>query len=225
MKGICPLVKPLATLPHKLHPALHNLGNRLDHGRVEREGAQTAAYQQDCLLVGVQPEELARLVAGQPVVTQILPHRVAGEHDFIGRKEALHTLVGHADGASLRGQQFVGDTRIGVLLLNEGRYSPVGCRPQCGTAGIATYPHGHVGIELAHNAPGQTQTLAQAPQHLEVGHRSRAAPRWGIPPPAPSPSPCGSRPRQTGFRPRGTGPLSRWQWIWRGRYVPPFHRR
>lgn len=107
-----------------------------------------------------------RLAAIRTRFRKTSPQRVARHHDLLFREKAFHSLIRHADRAGTLGQQLVGDSRIGVLLLNHGRNPHPLRRPQHRAAGIPSETDDHIGPEVADGAPG----LADAFEHLE-GHR------------------------------------------------------
>ena len=90
-----------------------------------------------------------RLAAIRTRFRKTSPQRVARHHDLLLREKAFHSLIRHADRAGTLGQQLVGDSRIGVLLLNHGRNPHPLRRPQHRAAGIPSETDDHIGPEVA----------------------------------------------------------------------------
>ena len=165
------LVVVLAGLPHYLHTRLLQFIEMLQHALVHGPGSQAATNDEDGLLVGVEPHGLAGLSTAERTVEERLAHGISREHKFVGGEEPLHALVGHADLAGFLGQQLVGDTGIGVLLLDEARDTHVGAFVECGTAGIATHAHCHHGAELADDLLGQALALPYLVEHCDIAQQ------------------------------------------------------
>ena len=153
-----------ARLPDHLHrrstalpqnPGLHHL--------VERPRTERPAHDEQHRQIVPEAEMRQRLAAIRTRFRKTSPQRVARHHDLLLREKAFHPLIRHADRAGTLGQQLVGDSRIGVLLLNHGRNPHPLRRPQHRAAGIPSETDDHIGPEVADGAPG----LADAFEHLE----------------------------------------------------------
>ena len=139
-----------------------------EHALVDGTGTQTAAYEQDGLLFRVKAETADSVLTGDGGVEECLAHGVACEDDLLSREEPFHTFVGHTDFLRFLGQQLVGDTRIGVLFLDEAGDTHGSCLVERRTAGIATHAYCHLRTEVFDDLLGHALTLPYLIEHLDV---------------------------------------------------------
>ena len=144
--------------------------------------AKAAAHREDGLSVGREVEVLQRLSPVDIIVLDILADRIAGQHNLVGGKESLQTLIGNTDDLSASGEHLIGQAGIGVLLLKQSRIAHLGGCLQCGGAGIAADANHYVGVEVTYNFPGQplafqhlvrNKQVAQRQPPLQSGNRQR----------------------------------------------------
>ena len=162
------LVVVLARLPDKLHVGLPKGVPRLQHTLIERTGTEATTHDEDGLLRGVEAEGAHSIVVRNGSLQEVLPHGITRKLDLLFREETLHALVGHADAVGLLGQQLVGDTGVGVLLLQQrGNAHRTGLL-ECRTARITTHAHSYVRTEIADDTACLAAALHQTPQHGNI---------------------------------------------------------
>ena len=66
---------------------------------------------------------------------------------------------------------FVGDTGIGVLLLDETGDAHAGCRIQRSRTGIAAHSHRHLGLEVGNNLPHHALAFQIVDGHTDIPGR------------------------------------------------------
>ena len=87
----------IARLPDELHLLLLADERQVAQNRIVQTAcAERAAYNQHRSLSGSQTKLLDGFLFRAINVEQLFAHRIAGEDDFVSRKEALHTVVGYA---------------------------------------------------------------------------------------------------------------------------------
>ena len=106
-------------LPNELHIALTNQVKMLQDTFVDGTSPQATTHEQDGFLCRIEPERTYCLFMGDRRFEQGLTYRIARHHDAVGRKEAFHSLVGHAYFLCCLTQYLIGLACKGILLLNE----------------------------------------------------------------------------------------------------------
>ena len=103
------------------------------------------------------------LFAGCRKALDVGTDRVAREDNLFGGEVAVHIGIGHTDARRFPGEGFVGQTRIGVLLLQQGGDIHTRGDTERGLAGEASYAYHNIGTEPAQDASHH----AAASEHLE----------------------------------------------------------
>ncbi len=151
----------LACLPDELKSGIEYFFQSPLEALIDGKRAEASADNEQCRFVGIQSETLDGGVAVAAFVGETCPHRVAGLHDFVGWEKSLHTVVGHADSVGFLRKQFVGDSGIRILFLDEcGDTGPLrGLERRPGA--VASHPYGYVGLEILYYGAGHRQAFAE----------------------------------------------------------------
>ena len=97
-------------------------------------------------------------------------HWIAGEHYLFGREEFLQPVVSHAYNIGVSREHLVGESRVGVLLLQQCGVAHLGGGFQSRGAGVASHSHHHVGVEVADNLFCHALAFQQFERHGKVFH-------------------------------------------------------
>ena len=141
----------LSALPQDVHSfaAGTALGYPFPHALVETAAPEASSYNEDMFAGRVEsifPDSFFLHLRGAR--DEDAADRVPGHHYLLFREEALHAFVSDADALNLPGQFLVGESREAVLLLDHRRDAePGGCVKE-GSAGISSYSHRHVRLEI-----------------------------------------------------------------------------
>ncbi len=100
--------------------------------------------------------------------------RVARHHYLFRFEETLHALVGDAYAFGSSADDFVHETCIGVLLLNDGRDAHALCHPDYRCARISAEARHYVGTERLDYGPRTTQRPHHLQRQCEVAQRELA---------------------------------------------------
>ena len=140
------------------------------HGPVQRAAAEAAAHDEQVLLLRVQPVEFHRLFLHRRRRRggDLLADGVAAHHDPVGREEAFHALVGHADLLHPLPEQFVRQAGEAVLLLDQGGDFHSRRGPEQGGAGVAAHADDDVRLEFADELLRHRHALQHPEGHLDV---------------------------------------------------------
>ncbi len=127
------------------------------HGFVEGATAERPANYQHHRALGVQRKLLNRTgTLLKSCRCEMRSQRIACENNLLSRKETFHVVVGNANRLCSTRQKFIGQSGIGVLLLNECRYAKLLCSPKNRPGCIASKTYDNIGFEGADNLLGAT---------------------------------------------------------------------
>ena len=128
-------------------------------GFVDRAGTQRAAYDK---------ERFSIIDYRFSTLQKILPYRIAGEDDLIGREETLHTFVGYADLGGFILEDLIGHAGKTVLLLEQDRDAHVSGRPHGCAGRISADADSDVGLEIADDLLHLVNGLGEVDEYRHV---------------------------------------------------------
>ncbi len=99
--------------------------------------------------------EVAQSLGARRERGEVTAKRVTGEHETVGGKEAIHTLVSNANLTGTFSQQFVCEARVGVLFLDNGGNAQRLGSAQNRSRSVTTEPNHDVGPETTNNLSGE----------------------------------------------------------------------
>ena len=140
----------------------------LHDGTVDCPCAEAASDEENRLSLRVQSEALACLSCREWSREDVLADRIACQDNLPGREETVHAFVGYTDFLHTFRQQLVGDTGVGVLLLNQAGDSHLGTFIEGCTAGISAHTHSYLRFEVLDDFPCHAQALPELEQYFKV---------------------------------------------------------
>ena len=164
--GFAVIITP--SLPDHLHIGSEQFIQVALYAAVDRAGSQATADYQYRFLFRRKTEESQRFLFPVGRFFQILADRVSGNHNLVGRKELLHTVVGDTYLRCFLCQQFIGYSGIRVLLLYQGRDAQRSRHPQRRATGIAAHSHCNVRTKLADRLLRQSEAFTQTVEHFYI---------------------------------------------------------
>ena len=152
-----------ACLEDDLHFVLGQKLEVVQNHAVDAASPKAAPDAEDNRLRRVKLEERTTLLPCSSHLLNVSTDRIAGKDQLVGRKETLHALVGHTDAVCTPRESLVGESCIGVLLLQKCGVAHTLGHAERWLAGKAPDTDNNIGLETAQNAAH----YAAAAQHLE----------------------------------------------------------
>ena len=140
------------------------------HRPVQRTAAETAAHDEQVLLLRIQVVVPHRLILHRRRWRggDFLADGVAAHHDPVRREEAFHSLVGDADLLHPLPEELVRQAGEAVLLLDEGGDLHPRRSPEQGRARVAAHADDDVRLELPDELFRHRHAFQHSERHLEV---------------------------------------------------------
>ena len=133
----------LADIPLTIQEMI--FGNEIDNNGVL---IRTATDKPGYFAVGFKSEKFKCLVALRFNIANILTYRISSLHDFFGREEAFHIVVGDTNLANLASQPLINNTRIRILFLKQTGDASLGCNIDGRITSISANAYSHIGTKI-----------------------------------------------------------------------------